>query len=86
MEYTELIWDRYLDSFDSELTELWDLMGSSLLRSAPSARVAILKKLFRAFRIPAGSCSCGYFNRGPVRKALTDLNIPVTAFSIPLRT
>lgn len=44
MEYTELIWDRYLDSFDSELTELWDLMGSSLLRSAPSARVAILKK------------------------------------------
>ena len=35
MEYTELIWDRYLDSFDSELTELWDLMGSSL----PTAHV-----------------------------------------------
>ena len=49
MEYTELIWDRYLDSFDSELTELWDLMGSSLLRSAPSARVAILKKTIQSF-------------------------------------
>ncbi len=57
MEYTELIWDRYLDSFDSELTELWDLMGSSLLRSAPSARVAILKKTLQTFRISAGSCT-----------------------------
>ena len=44
MEYTELIWDRYLDSFDSELAQLWDLIGSNLLKAAPSARVAVLKK------------------------------------------
>ena len=49
MEYTELIWNRYLDSFDNELTELWDLMGSSVLKAAPSVRVAVLKKTIQEF-------------------------------------
>lgn len=49
MEYTELIWNRYLDSFDNELAELWDLMGSSLLKKAPSARVAVLQKTLEEF-------------------------------------
>lgn len=49
MQYTELIWDRYLDSFDSELAELWNLMGSRLLEAAPSARIAVLKKTILDF-------------------------------------